>query len=74
MKANVVPDAIVVISHVIEGHYVLETTCRDFEHFIALPQVVEFQGRLCGKTGWSSDTGRACYKSDVSIAHAVKVR
>lgn len=70
MKAKVVDDALVLLAvHKIEGEVVLETTCRDYDHYVTLPQVVEYEGRECGKTGWSSDTNRACYKSGVMIAH-----
>jgi hypothetical protein len=73
MKAKVLPDAITVeAAHIIDGETVLETTCRDFDHFCSLPAAVEFEGRVCGKTGWSSDTNRACYKSGARVAYAVK--
>lgn len=71
MKARVVENAIVIhAAHLIEGVTVLETTCASFKDFCALPGVVEFEGRVCGKTGWSSDTNLACYKSDAKIAFA----
>jgi hypothetical protein len=66
MVARTVPGAINLTgAYIIEGQTVLETTCRDFEHFCSLPAVVRFENRICVKTGWSSDTYRACYKSDV---------
>lgn len=71
-KAVKVPDAIVLLMaawH--ENQLILETTCEDYDAFKALPQVVAFQGIKCGKTGWSSDTHRACYKSNSSIAYKV---
>jgi hypothetical protein len=73
MEAKIVKDAIVCTGqYTIEGQLVLETECRDFDHFRSLPQVVVYAGRECGKTGWSSDTNRACYKSGVGIAHKVR--
>lgn len=51
-----------------EGQLVLETTCRDFDHYKTLPDVVVYEGVECGKTGWSSDTHLACYKSGTAIA------
>lgn len=70
MKAKVIPDAIMLIgAYIVEGETVLETTCRSFEHFCSLPDVVVFEGRVCGKTGWSSDTYRACYKSSAKVAY-----
>jgi hypothetical protein len=73
MKAKAITDAIVVsASHIIEGETILETSCSDFEHFCSLPSVVVFEGRVCGKSAWSSDTNRACYKSGMRVAYAVK--
>ena len=75
MKANVVQGAITLsATYNLGGETVLETTCRDFEHFITLPEVVEYNGRMCGKTGWSSDRGYACYKSGAMVALSVRVR
>ena len=73
MKARVLPDAIVItLAQIVEGETVLETSCANFEQYCALPQAVEFEGRVCGKTGWSSDRNYACYKSGAMVAHAVK--
>jgi len=41
--------------------------CQDYDHFRKLPQVVSYQGILCGKTGWNSDTNRAHYQSNASL-------
>lgn len=78
MKAKVIHDAISIIgAHIIDGEVVLETTCRDFDHFCALPAAVSFEEAtgvpvcVCGKTGWSSDTNRACYKSGAKLAYKV---
>lgn len=69
MKAKPIHDAIVIINaDIIEGETVLTTACRDFDQWCALPGVVEFEGRICGKTGWSSDTYLACYKSGAKMA------
>jgi hypothetical protein len=66
-----VPKAIVIQSSVwYEGELVLETTCRDYDHYVSLPNVVVYEGVECGKTGWSSDSNYACYKSGASIAKA----
>lgn len=71
MKADVVKNALVLTSiHRIEGDLVLTTTCRDFDSFAKLPAVVSYKGTECGKSGWSSDTGIACYKSSANIAHS----
>lgn len=73
MKAKVVQDAITIIgAYIIEGETVLETTCRDFEQFCALPHALSFEGRICGKSGWSSDTFKACYKSSVKLAYVAR--
>lgn len=71
MTAHPVPGAIVIAAFVVlDGQYVLETACADFDAYQALPAVVSYQGRQCGKTGWSSDRNYACYKSGVPIAQA----
>jgi len=41
-----------------------------FQTYSKLPQVVEFEGRLFGKSCWDSDKGRAYYRSDMAIATA----
>jgi len=67
--ATEVPRAIVVTAvHHIEGQMVIETTCANYDAYLALPHVVEYEGKTCGLTGWSSDRNYACYKSGVRIA------
>lgn len=62
--------------HEVEGDVVAETACIDYDHYARLPAVVRYPGRrgpvLLGKTGWSSDTNRACYKSGAQIAEPVR--
>lgn len=72
MKAAVeVPKAIVIQTHAwYDDELILETVCRDYDHYKSLPDVVTFNGIECGKTGWSSDSHYACYKSGAAIAHA----
>lgn len=66
-----VPRAIVIqVATWYDGELVLETMCRDYDHYRTLPDVVVYEGTECGKTGWSSDSFYACYKSGASIAHA----
>ena len=48
--------------------FVLETSCRDYEHYSNLPVAVSYNCRVYVKTGWSSDTYRACYKTGVPYA------
>ena len=70
--AHEVPKAIVLtVVQRIEGELVLETNCTDYDHYKSLPDVVAYDGTLCGKTGWSSDRNYACYKSGAHIARAV---
>lgn len=73
MRATKIPDAItLLVAAWVEGQLVLETGCEDYDAFKALPAAVTYQGVECGKTGWSSDTGRACYKSGAPVAYSVK--
>jgi len=72
MKVVPVSGEIALIAvHQLEGQYVLEVPCQDFDEYKALPDVVKYQRVNCVKTGWSSDTGRACYKSGVPTATVV---
>ncbi len=72
-KADVYCGIVLTAVTTIDGETVLETSCRDFEEYKLLPQVVSYQGIICGKTGWSSDRNYACYKSSAAIATTVKV-
>lgn len=70
-QAIAVPKAIVIqVATWYDGELVLETVCRDYDHYRTLPDVVVYEGTECGKTGWSSDRNYACYKSGACIAHA----
>jgi hypothetical protein len=51
----------------IEGTMCATVDCTDYDHFRALPQVVSFQGTRMGKTGWNSDSHRACYQSNATL-------
>jgi hypothetical protein len=63
-RAIEIPRAIVILAaHNIEGQTVLETECANYDCWLSLPSVVSYDGATCAKTGWSSDTNRACYKS-----------
>jgi hypothetical protein len=67
--ATEVPRAIVIqVAQWYDGELVLETVCRDYDHYRTLPDVVTYEGTVCGKTGWSSDNNYACYKSGAAIA------
>lgn len=70
--ANAVNAIPVTSSHIIEGQVVIETTCRDYDHYRSLPDAVTYNGVVCGKTGWNSDRGYACYKSGVALAYPTK--
>jgi hypothetical protein len=61
-RATVVTDAIAVVAHRAHGETILETECLDYTAYTKLPQVVTYEHTMYVKTGWSSDTGRACYK------------
>lgn len=47
----------------IEGEVIIETACDDHDHYKRLPDVINYVGTHCRKTGWNSDRKRACYKS-----------
>lgn len=70
MFAQKVKDAVALTGqYTLDGQLCLETTCDDFDDFKSLPQVVIYCGIECVKTGWSSDTHRACYKQGGLVAH-----
>ncbi len=66
-----VPKSIVIqVATWYHGELILETVCRDYDHYKTLPDVVVYNEVECGKMGWSSDNHYACYKSGVTIAHS----
>jgi len=69
MKADIMHDKLLITAeYFLEGQVILETTCNNFDEYKRLPDVVSFRGVVCGKTGWSSDRGYACYKSVAMVA------
>jgi hypothetical protein len=71
-QAKEVRGIVIIAHHVLKGESILETTCRDYDHYKSLPELVAYQGQHFGKTGWSSDTYMACYKSSAAIAYKVR--
>lgn len=62
-------NAIVILhAQAIGNELVLETNCSDFDAYKALPDVVSYEGIVCGKTGWNSDRGHGYYKSTAKVA------
>lgn len=75
MQANLVKNAVIVESvQNCDGITFLTVSLGGGEHwdlwqaYSRLPNVVEFNGRLFGKSCWDSDKGRGYYRSDMSIA------
>ena len=54
----------------VDGVMCVMVDCADFDHYKRLPQVVNYLGVRCGKTGWNSDTNRAHYQSNATIVTA----
>ena len=72
MEALIKNNYIVVrASHIIDAEFVAEVDCNDFDEYKALPAAIEVDGKLLGKTGWSSDRFYACYKQNVSLGKIV---
>lgn len=68
-SAHEIPGAITVLFEIeLEGKLVIETGCADYEAFSRLPNAVSYNGKTLGKTGWNSDSGKACYKEGAKIA------
>lgn len=58
----------------IEGEFVAETDCEDYEAFKALPSAIEVNGKVLGKSGWSSDRHYACYSERVKLGRMVDLK
>ncbi len=55
-------------SYQMDGNYWLETDCADYNAWRALPDVVAYEGRAYAKTGWNSDSCKACYSTNKPFA------
>ena len=72
MEAKIVNGVVSLLgAYSIEGQTVLEVSGGDYEAYKALPTAVEYEGKICIKTGYNSDTGKTCYKSGVAHASAL---
>lgn len=61
-----------VLSHQHVGNETcVEVTCRDYDHWCKLPEVIDVGGALFARTGWSSDRQVACYKNKQLIAYPI---
>lgn len=76
MNANPVKNALVVDAVENCGNVIFLTVSLGggehwdmYQCYCRLPNVVEFNGKLFGKSCWNSDNGRAYYRSDLKIAH-----
>ena len=67
MQAKVISMIRIQTMQVIDSQTVVEVNCHDFDEYRALPDAIEVQGKVLGKTGWSSDRQYACYKSGVLL-------
>lgn len=65
---NVIP---ILMECYLEGERIIETGCLDYDHYFFLPEAIEYEGMVYCKTGWSSDTNRACYKTGVKFANPI---
>ncbi len=62
-------NAIVILhAYALDKELWLETTCHDYDHLKELPEVVSYEGIICGRTGWNSDKNLAYYKSTAKVA------
>lgn len=59
------------IEYKLDGQLVFETQCKDADQYESLSRVVSYRGVEFVKTGWSSDTNKACYKSGRGVAYKV---
>lgn len=55
------------------GEFWLQTDGgNDYSEYKAMPDAVEFEGRLYGKMSFNSDTGRVAYKVGAPVAEVKK--
>lgn len=72
MTAKRINAIVILNAQAVDNELVLETSCPDFDTLKTLPQVVSYEGIVCGMTGWNSDRGHAYYKSKVKVALPVQ--
>ena len=68
----IVHDAVSVQSATVEHILCLVVGCDSIGAFKALPAALSYKGIVCGKAGYNSDKSEAYFKSDHSVAFAVK--
>ena len=69
MEAKIVKNTLLLQSvQAIGRDSIAMVDCLDYEAYRKLPEVIEYQGKMLGKTGWNSDSGYACYKTGVALA------
>lgn len=69
MQAKIIDEEMLILTYeCIEGVHCVMVECSGYEHFVALPNVIEYQSNRLGKTGWNSDTHRAHYQSNAMRA------
>lgn len=69
MKATAIESIEVINTWEIEGEQGFETPCVDYLAWCGLPAAATIDGSVYyAKTGWNSDTGRACYKTGRKFA------
>lgn len=74
MQAKILVEYIAVrYAQQIDNDQLVEVNCSDFDEYKKLPDAIEFEGKVLGKTGWSSDTGYACYKQNVMLGKRIDV-
>lgn len=52
----------------VEGDNIVIVNCPNYDTYEALPDAIEYSGLILGKTGWNSDTCKACYKFPNKLA------
>jgi len=68
MQAKPHNDMVAITAHYFMDNIgVLEIKVNDTD-YLAQPQVLEYEGRLYGKSSWNSDTMLVCYRTDKQMA------
>jgi hypothetical protein len=69
MKAEVQEGVLIkCVETMSDGLKVLTVDCLDYDAYVSLPELVRFDGRVFGLTGWNSDTCLAYYRDNVKWA------
>ena len=54
-----------------DGIILATVKCKDYNKFVSLPDIMEIENKLYGKTGWNSDRMLAYYKNNIKFGKVI---